>query len=94
MPEAYRLNASSMAVIMESYARYVPFFTLVLFEQYTDIRLSQLAEQYGSEVADEVHKLSRSNLSLVGDMPSTINTARRPAQAPYHAKYESLGGGH
>lgn len=76
MPEAYRLNASSMAVIMENYA-------------------SQLAEQYGSEVADEVYKLSRSNLSLVGDMPSTpINTARRPAQAPYHAKYESLGGGH
>jgi hypothetical protein len=29
MPEAYRLNASSMAVIMENYARY---FTLVLFE--------------------------------------------------------------
>jgi len=95
MPDAYRLNVSSMAVIMENYAKYVPFFTLVFFEQYTDMRLSQLAEQYGSEVADEVSKLSRSNLSLVGDVPSTpINTARRLAQAPYHAKYESLGGGH
>jgi len=45
MPEAYRLNLNTMAVIMDNYA-------------------TQLAEQYGSEVADDILKRSRSDLQL------------------------------
>jgi len=45
MPKAYRLNADSMAVIMDNYA-------------------TQLADQYGEEVANDVLSRSRSNLAL------------------------------
>jgi hypothetical protein len=45
MPKAYRLNADSMAVIMDNYA-------------------SQLAEQYGEDVANDVLSRSRSNVAL------------------------------
>jgi len=51
MPEAYRLNMSTMAVIMDNYA-------------------SQLAEQYGQDVAAEILKRSRTNLQLSDSTPS------------------------
>ncbi|KAF9535302.1 hypothetical protein CPB83DRAFT_841540 [Crepidotus variabilis] len=49
MPEAYRLNMNTMAVIMENYA-------------------SQLAEQYGEDIANDILKRSRSNLNLDSTM--------------------------
>ncbi|KIM42509.1 hypothetical protein M413DRAFT_444246 [Hebeloma cylindrosporum] len=70
MPEAYRLNLSTMAVIMENYA-------------------SQLAEQYGSEVADHVLKRSRSDLQL-GDASQSGPIQQHPPKSPFHAKYESI----
>jgi len=85
MPEAYRLNLSTMAVIMENYARYViyPF----LLRAYLTILSSQLAEQYGSEIAERVLKRSRSDLQLGAGMPSGPT---QHSASPFHAKYESL----
>ncbi|KIM40810.1 hypothetical protein M413DRAFT_168446 [Hebeloma cylindrosporum] len=73
MPEAYRLNLSTMAVIMENYA-------------------SQLAEQYGSEVADDVLKRSRSNLQLGANnsAPSHGQPPHHAPLSPFHVKYDSL----
>jgi len=85
MPEAYRLNLSTMAVIMENYARHViyPF----LLRVYLTILCSQLAEQYGSEIAERVLKRSRSDLQLGAGMPSGPT---QHSASPLHAKYESL----
>ncbi|KAF9055578.1 hypothetical protein BJ165DRAFT_1521583 [Panaeolus papilionaceus] len=92
MPEAYRLNLSTMAVIMDNYA-------------------NQLAEQYGSDVAQEILKRSQSNLQLSdsgasygGSTPAlgTFNqgggggAGNKPTHAPmapFHAKYTSIGKG-
>jgi len=74
MPEAYRLNMNSMAVIMDNYA-------------------NQLADQYGPDMAEDVLKRSRSNLHLETLPVAPYNRAQKRAQAPYHAKYDSLAGG-
>lgn len=76
MPEAYRLNLSTMAVIMENYA-------------------SQLAEQYGSEVADDILKRSRSNLQLGAkqSVPPREQSPQHAPLSPFHAKYDSVSRG-
>lgn len=67
MPKAYRLSTKSLAVIMDKYARYAsqppdlnarppPIIDLVVF--------SQLAEQYGEDVASDILTRSRSDLQL------------------------------
>jgi hypothetical protein len=63
-PKAYRLSMNSMAVIMDNYAKCV--FSLALCQSYTYLFIlsSQLAEQYGPEVATEILARSRSNLNL------------------------------
>jgi hypothetical protein len=63
MPKAYRLSMNSMAVIMDNYARYILALSPVKhLSQLTST--SQLAEQYGEDVASEVLARSRSNLHL------------------------------
>lgn len=59
MPKAYRLSMNSMALIMDNYAKFVLslFFLMkrrvnVLF--FFSPSDSQLAEQYGSDVASEI----------------------------------------
>lgn len=56
---------------------------------------SQLAEQYGSEVADDILKRSRSNMQLSA-MPSAPPRGQPPQHAPlspFHAKYDSVNRG-
>jgi hypothetical protein len=71
IPEASRLNMSTMAVIMKNYPRCVspcsPFLVSLLSKP--SFLSSQLAEQYASEVTDDILKHSRSNLQP-GAMPS------------------------
>ena len=62
MPKAYRLSMNSMAVIMDNYARYISSPSLAKCQRLTPI--SQLAEQYGEDVASDVLARSRSNLHL------------------------------
>ncbi|PPQ78235.1 hypothetical protein CVT24_006426, partial [Panaeolus cyanescens] len=62
MPEAYRLNMSTMAVIMDNYA-------------------NQLAEQYGSDVAQEILKRSQSNLQLSDSGSGPFGGASTPTSA-------------
>ena len=73
MPEAYRLNIGTMAVIMDNYA-------------------SQLAEQYGHDVAHEILKRSQSNLNL--SSPSNSSSPLPPSHSPlspFHTRYTSIG---
>lgn len=69
MPEAYRLDLNSMAVIMENYAKcvFVDFFELIYILMSS--LFSQLAEEYGTEAASEILKRSQSNLNL-NEIPS------------------------
>ncbi|TFK34024.1 hypothetical protein BDQ12DRAFT_614170 [Crucibulum laeve] len=71
MPEAYRLNMNSMAVIMDNYA-------------------NQLADQYGSDVASDIIKRSRSNLQLDTMPVMPYNSDAQPLGQ--HVKYDSVGG--
>ena len=65
MPKAYRLSMNSMAVIMDNYARCVRSSVIVfLFCSLIGVFHSQLAEQYGADVATEVVARSRSNLHI------------------------------
>lgn len=97
MPEAYRLNISTMAVIMENYARYVILLSISTSKPSNGHCVpflpsslsSQLAEQYGSEIADQVLKRSQSDLQLAAAAPSGP-PAKHRAKSPFHAKYESI----
>jgi len=62
MPKAYRLSMNSMALIMDNYARYA--FSPPLAKYLAQRSTSQLAEQYGEDVASDVLARSRSNLQL------------------------------
>lgn len=62
MPKAYRLSMNSMAVIMDNYARYA--FSPSLAKYLAQRATSQLAEQYGEDVASDVLARSRSNLQI------------------------------
>jgi hypothetical protein len=62
MPKAYRLSMNSMAVIMDNYARYA--FSPSLAKYLAQRSTSQLAEQYGEDVASDVLARSRSNLQI------------------------------
>jgi hypothetical protein len=93
MPKAYRLSLNSMAIIMDQYARYDLCFdpSLVLMRSFT----SQLAEQYGNDVASNVIARSRANLSqLQLDSMPTMPYQSSPSSTTtpvYHAKYDSIG---
>ena len=86
MPKAYRLNMNSMAVIMDNYAKYVSS-SLKSTRAYTDVTRSQLAEQYGNDVASEVLARSRSNLQLDAMPTMPYSTSQ---QSSYVGKYETL----
>jgi hypothetical protein len=91
MPKAYQLNMNSMAVIMDNYAKCVPscFSLSSLFMTLTRLSVSQLAEQYGTDVASEILAHSRSNLNLdkMSYSPSSNNSQTHIVG---HNKYDSL----
>lgn len=67
-PKSYRLNMTSMAALMDQYAKYVPvtndspcYLTYLFY--------SQLTEEFGAGVASKFLSRSRSNLHL-GSVPS------------------------
>jgi hypothetical protein len=91
MPKAYRLSMNSMAVIMDNYAKYVispfsltqclPFLLLT----------SQLAEQYGTDVASEVMARSRSQVNLNAMPTMPYHTSSTTSGHSYSdSKYGSL----
>ncbi|KAF7793577.1 hypothetical protein EIP86_004691 [Pleurotus ostreatoroseus] len=87
MPKAYRLNMNSMAVIMDNYAKCVSVSSDQSF--CTDFySYSQLAEQYGSDVASEVIARSRSNLQL--DAMPTMPYSTSQQSSYVGSKYDSL----
>jgi hypothetical protein len=96
MPKAYRLSLNSMAVIMDNYAKYgSSSFHIVV--NLTDNRLiySQLAEQYGADVAAEMLARSRSNINLSTDVSkldpmSTMLYQTSTPPSSYQAKYDSV----
>ncbi|KAK2460079.1 hypothetical protein APHAL10511_007913 [Amanita phalloides] len=62
----------------------------LIMDQYA----SQLAEQYGKDVATEVMARSRANLSQFDSMPTMpyqTSSATSTATPVYHAKYDSIG---
>ena len=79
MPKAYRLSMNSMAVIMDNYAKYAlhshhgRLLLMCFFLSYFSL-LSELADQYGADVASEVLAHSRSSLQL-GVLPYGSGTA-------------------
>ena len=90
MPKAYRLNMNSMAVIMDNYAKCVfPPFSSACGWVLTPRFCSQLAEQYGNDVASEVMARSRSNLQLDA-MPTMPYSNAASQQSSYVGKYDSL----
>lgn len=68
MPEAYRLDMNTMAVIMDNYAKYVFVLSFFLWKKMTYIYIyySQLAEQYGADIPNNVLSRTRSQ-SALGD---------------------------
>ena len=63
MPEAYRLNVSSMAVIINNYAKYVVSF--LSYFSFCNPACSQLADKYGADIANSILKRNRSKLVRV-----------------------------
>jgi hypothetical protein len=80
MPEAYRLNMSTMAVIMENYANQ-------LADQYgADIAQDILARAKLNTGQDSVP----GSPSLVPSRPAGGNGMTHVPMAPFHAKYDSI----
>ena len=99
MPKAYRLSMNSMAVIMDNYAKYVPpppslpFNSTLTFPSlpFPSLLHSQLAEQYGTDVASEVMARSRSQLNLAAMPTMPYNASTQTSGHSYSdSKYGSL----
>ena len=72
MPEAYRLNMNTMAVIMDNYAKYVVFILFFCSFPFSNHTCSKLAEHYGSDIAGSI--LRKASKSLTGN--TAISTFR------------------
>jgi hypothetical protein len=72
MPEAYRLDMKTMAVIMDNYAKYVGFLFFFVFRP--NHAYSQLTEFYGADITSDIADTgsARSTTSLLGN--TTANT--------------------
>jgi hypothetical protein len=90
MPKAYRLSMNSMAVIVDNYAKFVVLYIIVVNSNLLNPSHSQLAEQYGSDVASAIVAPSRSNLQL--DVMPTMPRVQGRSPSYSHSKYDSVGG--
>ena len=75
MPEAYRLNINTMAVIMENYARYVGFFFFFFYFRLThNHTYSQLTEHYGADIASDIVERARSGNTTTTNTPPPLDS--------------------
>ena len=79
MPEAYRLNMNSMAVIMDNYAEYVVFLLFSCFP-FCNLAYSRLADKYGADIANTILKHNRSK--SLRDRTPTSST-------PHYSRYSN-----
>ena len=90
MPKAYRLSMASMAVIMDNYTKCVslPICSCRLSHAHIFFPVhSQLAEQYGSEVASDILARSRASAHLDFSPPTAGMGATYMSS---HGRYNSL----
>ena len=78
MPEAYRLNMNTMAAIMDNYSTYVCFSFFLLLSDPNLILYSQLTEQFGSDIANDILERARSTTSLLGKTPPNTDRSSSP----------------
>ena len=93
MPKAYRLSMTSMAIIMDNYARWVlDCFCVSVMLMFSVLFCSQLAERYGTEVASDILTRSRSNLQLdaMPTLPHAGNDMVLPPSVYLSAKYDAV----
>lgn len=99
MPKAYRLSMNSMAVIMDNYATCVTSLGVLLLScrrlltktSFRFVYCSQLAEQYGNDVASEILAKSRSGWQLDGlpSMTYSQSLSKTPSMQ-LASKYDSI----
>ncbi len=88
MPKAYRLGPESMALMMDNYARCVIIIIAIVIEGCLIFlpNFSQLAEQYGPDVASEL--ISRKDLQLNASLPSLPHTSSTGSVPPAYGAPE------
>jgi hypothetical protein len=89
MPEAYRLNMNTMAVIMDSYAKYVVFLSLLVFHPLIT-RYSQLADHYGADIAGDI--LKRTMPTTTSNKPRVSPRESLKSNKPYQFKSNAHAG--
>ena len=72
MPKAYRFSTSSIAAIMDNYAKYATLSYLVLVT-FTHFHLSQFAEQFGTDFTSPLLAQSLPNLNLHHEFNNSAN---------------------
>ena len=92
MPEAYRLNVTSMAVIIDNYAEYAAFF--FSYFPLCNPAYSQLADKYGPDIANTILKRRRTRPHRGNTPTSGTHRYKRRNNIPlypFKSKYGQYG---